>query len=225
MHAAAVPDAITFTTGDARAPVCPETYSSTADAKPNTDMVQLLARHLLQVCPRPQRRQNGCRATADLKGYFVGDRATDLLCGMRSGLRPVLVLTGRGRNTLKELETAAAVHPLAARGSPTAHGGSVTADAVDRDSAEAGSASSCGVSGDTSGPLGRAADAPALDSKGVPKSAAFGSTERQSKCDPSTRYPDLLLSSKALHVAARTKYEATPGAGGVSGVAEAETSR
>ena len=37
------------------------------------------------------------------KGYFVGDKISDLKAAFKVGARPVLVLTGHGQSTLKEL--------------------------------------------------------------------------------------------------------------------------
>ena len=38
------------------------------------------------------------------RSFFIGDKSSDLLCGKKMGLTPVLVLTGHGPETLAELK-------------------------------------------------------------------------------------------------------------------------
>lgn len=97
------PDAIAFSTGDGRASVSPSVYGSLQDAKPSTMLVRLLAKHLLQAADG-----DGGDVLEGLRGFFVGDRGSDLLCGMVAGLVPVLVLTGHGGDTLRDLESGGA---------------------------------------------------------------------------------------------------------------------
>lgn len=55
------------------------------------------------------------RVKPDLeKSFFIGDKSSDILCGIRLGIKPILVLTGHGIETRAEfqMEPKTSLHPF-----------------------------------------------------------------------------------------------------------------